>query len=131
GPNAQAIMEARPGLDLPSPIGELRYYWSLLGRYDDGEILVARTGYTGEDGFELYILARSAETLWNELMRVGADHGLVPAGLASRDTLRLEAGMPLYGSELSTEILPAQAGLGRVVSLKKESDFIGRAASEA
>jgi len=131
GPNSQAILEALPGLDLPQPVGELRYYWSELGTYDDGEILVARTGYTGEDGFELYILSRSAEKLWHELMRVGADHGLVPAGLACRDTLRLEAGMPLYGNELSPQIFPAQAGLGRVVSLKKESDFVGRAASEA
>ncbi len=130
GPNAPAIMQALPGLELPEPIGDLRYYWSALGHYDGGEILVARTGYTGEDGFELYILANSAEKLWNELMRVGADHGLVPAGLACRDTLRLEAGMPLYGNELSAEILPAQAGLGRVISLKKESDFVGRAASE-
>ncbi|HEU4807098.1 MAG TPA: glycine cleavage system aminomethyltransferase GcvT [Homoserinimonas sp.] len=130
GPNSRAILEALPGLELPSELAELKYYWSILGRYDSGEILVARTGYTGEDGFELYVLAEQAETLWKNLMTVGADHGLVPAGLACRDTLRLEAGMPLYGHELNLDIFPAQAGLGRVVALKKESDFVGRAASE-
>ncbi|MHA6693060.1 glycine cleavage system aminomethyltransferase GcvT [Homoserinimonas sp. A520] len=130
GPGSRAILEALPGLELPSPLAELKYYWSVLGEYDGGEVLVARTGYTGEDGFELYVLASQAVALWNNLMTVGADHGLVPAGLACRDTLRLEAGMPLYGHELSVDIFPAQAGLGRVVALKKEGDFVGRAASE-
>lgn len=130
GPGSRAILEALPGLELPSPLSELKYYWSVLGEFQGNEVLVARTGYTGEDGFELYILADQAVDLWNSLMAAGADHGLVPAGLASRDTLRLEAGMPLYGHELSVDIFPAQAGLGRVVSLKKEGDFVGRAASE-
>jgi aminomethyltransferase len=130
GPSSRAILEALPGLDLPSPLSELKYYWSVLGEYQGNEVLVARTGYTGEDGFELYILADQAVGLWNSLMAAGAGHGLVPAGLASRDTLRLEAGMPLYGHELSVDIFPAQAGLGRVVALKKEGDFVGRAASE-
>ena len=131
GPNSRAILEALPGFHLPSPLAELKYYWSVLGEYEGAEVLVARTGYTGEDGFELYILADRAVALWESLMTVGAVHGLVPAGLACRDTLRLEAGMPLYGHELSLDIFPSQAGLGRVVALKKEGDFVGRTASEA
>jgi aminomethyltransferase len=131
GPGSLAILDKLPGLDMATPISELKYYWSALGTYEGGEIMVARTGYTGEDGFELYLLARQAESLWNALMEAGAADGLVPAGLACRDTLRLEAGMPLYGHELGTEIFPAQAGLGRVVALKKEGDFVGREASEA
>ena len=85
-----------------------------------------RTGYTGEDGFELYIRAADAGALWDALLAAGEPHGLVPAGLAARDTLRLEAGMPLYGHELSLDIVPAQAGLGRVVVADKE-DFVGKA----
>lgn len=130
GPAALAILEALPQLDLPTPLGDLRYYWSLLGTYRGNEVLIARTGYTGEDGFEIYLLNAFATELWNTLMAVGAEHGLVPAGLACRDTLRLEAGMPLYGHELGLDIFPAQAGLGRVVALKKEGDFVGRTASE-
>lgn len=130
GPVSRAILEALPELELPSDLADLRYYWSILGSYQGNEIMVARTGYTGEDGFELYILASQAETLWRNLMAVGAEHGLVPAGLACRDTLRLEAGMPLYGHELGLETFPVQAGLGRVVALKKEGDFVGREAVE-
>jgi aminomethyltransferase len=131
GPASRAILEALPGLELPSDLAELKYYWSILGTFEGGEIMVARTGYTGEDGFELYVLATQAESLWKALMVAGEGHGLVPAGLACRDTLRLEAGMPLYGHELSLDIFPAQAGLGRVVALKKEGTFVGREASEA
>jgi aminomethyltransferase len=95
------------------------------------ELLVARTGYTGEDGFELYVAPDVAPVLWDALLETGAGSGLVPAGLASRDTLRLEAGMPLYGHELGLTTYPSQAGLGRVVNLKKEGDFVGREAVEA
>ena len=91
-------------------------------------MLVARTGYTGEDGFEFYIAPDAAPALWEAIAETGAGSGLVPAGLAARDTLRLEAGMPLYGHELGTDTFPVQAGLGRVVALKtKEGDFVGRA----
>ncbi len=94
-------------------------------------MLVARTGYTGEDGFEFYVAPDAAPELWQAIVETGAGSGLVPAGLAARDTLRLEAGMPLYGHELSTETFPVQAGLGRVVALKtKEGDFVGRTAVE-
>src|SRR5262249_7214565 len=91
-------------------------------------VLLARTGYTGEDGFELFTAAADAEAVWTALATAGSGDGLVPAGLAARDTLRLEAGMALYGNELSTEVTPFDAGLGRVVALDKPGDFVGRAA---
>jgi len=91
-------------------------------------VLLARTGYTGEDGFEIFAAPDDAEHLWAELSRAGAADGLVPAGLAARDTLRLEAGMPLYGNELSADLTPFDAGLGRVVKLDKPGDFVGRRA---
>jgi aminomethyltransferase len=135
GPEALAIVEsiarAVDGLVLPVAPADLKYYWSTLGTYLGEEAMVGRTGYTGEDGFEIYVSNDRAARLWNDLMAAGADRGLVPAGLASRDTLRLEAGMPLYGHELSLHTFPVQAGLGRVVNLKKEGNFVGRAAVEA
>ncbi|MWV59462.1 glycine cleavage system aminomethyltransferase GcvT [Rathayibacter sp. VKM Ac-2754] len=109
---------------------ELRYYRAVPGTFEAHPILIARTGYTGEDGFEIYVAPETAPSLWQALAETGAGAGLVPAGLAARDTLRLEAGMPLYGHELSREVFPAQAGLGRVVALGKPIDFVGRAASE-
>lgn len=133
GPNARAILEATAGLAIQAggtPLDEVKYYWSTIASFAGSTVFVARTGYTGEDGFELYVNTADAEALWGALTAAGADHGLVPCGLASRDTLRLEAGMPLYGHELGTEIFPAQSGLGRVVALAKEGDFVGRAASE-
>jgi aminomethyltransferase len=145
GPRALEILQNLDGLglesgaDLPEQREEpevadalagLKYYRSLAGTYLDHPVLVARTGYTGEDGFELYASPDDAPTLWNALLETGAGAGLVPAGLASRDTLRLEAGMPLYGHELGTDTLPVQAGLGRVVVLDKPGDFVGRAAVE-
>ena len=129
GPAAQRIVEAA-GLE-SEPLSGLKYYRIMEAVFEGEDLLIARTGYTGEDGFELYLPNHAAESLWEALMRVGEPLGLLPCGLASRDTLRLEAGMPLYGNELSDSILPVQAGLGRVVALKKESDFVGRAAVEA
>ncbi|NCT91055.1 glycine cleavage system aminomethyltransferase GcvT [Cellulomonas sp. APG4] len=96
--------------------------------------LVARTGYTGEDGFELFVAVEHAVALWRGLLAAGEPAGLVPAGLAARDTLRLEAGMPLYGHELTRFVTPYDAGLGRVVRLDKTDDdgapldFVGREA---
>jgi aminomethyltransferase len=131
GPAARGIVEATAGItDLGTPLGELKYYRATEALFEGLPLLVARTGYTGEDGFELYLQTDAALRLWNALATAGAAFGLVPAGLASRDTLRLEAGMPLYGHELTTGTFPAQAGLGRVVNLAKDTDFIGRAASE-
>ena len=108
----------------------MKYYRVAEGTYRGGELLVARTGYTGEDGFELYVGDEVSVELWERLAAVGGDR-LVPCGLACRDTLRLEAGMPLYGNELGRELLPSQAGLGRIVALASKGDFVGRAGIEA
>lgn len=132
GPNAFTILNATAGVtDLGTDLNFMKYYRITDGVFRGQPLLVARTGYTGEDGFELYLAADHARELWDALVVAGGDRGLVPAGLASRDTLRLEAGMPLYGHELSLTTFPAQAGLGRVVNLNKDNDFVGRAASEA
>lgn len=111
-------------------ITSMKYYRFAEGTWRGGDLLVARTGYTGEDGFELYVGDDSAEELWKALTAVGGDR-IVPCGLACRDTLRLEAGMPLYGNELSRDLLPAQAGMGRIVALSSKGDFVGREATEA
>jgi aminomethyltransferase len=106
GPNARAILEATAGLEqreewaMGHTLDELPYYACMGMSYEGAALLVARTGYTGEDGFELYVEAARAAQLWDALTTAGAEHGLVPCGLAARDTLRLEAGMPLYGHEL-------------------------------
>lgn len=91
------------------------------------KLLLSRTGYTGEDGFELYVQADQAPAVWNGLMEAGADHGLVPAGLGARDTLRFEAKLPLYGQELSPTISPLEAGVGMFVKLNA-GPFIGHEA---
>ena len=109
---------------------DLRYYRSFPATWAGEPVLIARTGYTGEDGFELYTSPDKAPALWDALVHAGAEHGLIPAGLASRDTLRLEAGMPLYGHELTTQTTPVRAGLGRVVDFSKPGDFVGRTALE-
>ncbi|CAN5281697.1 glycine cleavage system aminomethyltransferase GcvT [soil metagenome] len=136
GPRAREIVMAAPGIGFgraaagDHPLGSVKYYWSLAATYANEPLLVARTGYTGEDGFELYVPTAHAVALWNELVAAGQPFGLVPAGLAARDTLRLEAGMPLYGHELSLHTRPEQAGLGRVVNFTK-GDFVGRGALES
>lgn len=108
----------------------LRYYAIAEGRVAGVAALVARTGYTGEDGFEVFADVTSAGKIWDTLMEAGQPAGLVPVGLGARDTLRLEAGMPLYGNELGPDTTPFEAGLGRVVKLEKAGDFVGRAALE-
>ncbi|MGQ4441187.1 glycine cleavage T C-terminal barrel domain-containing protein, partial [Streptomyces violaceoruber] len=106
----------------------LKYYAGLPGTVAGVPALIARTGYTGEDGFELFVKPEHAVGLWQALTGAGEAAGLIPCGLSCRDTLRLEAGMPLYGNELSTALTPFDAGLGRVVKFEKEGDFVGRAA---
>ena len=129
GPAAQAILEATNTIELADgALDELRNYRSIEGTFEGASLLVARTGYTGEDGFELYVDAAHAVALWDALLAAGTPLGLVPCGLACRDTLRMEAGMPLYGQELGTDRTPAEAGLGRVVDCSKPEDFVGRAA---
>lgn len=129
GPRAREIVTATAGVDAAA-LGELGYYEAAQATFDGAPLLLARTGYTGEDGYELLVQNDRAVQLWNALLVAGEPFGLAPAGLAARDTLRLEAGMPLYGHELSRAVLPAQAGLGRTVSFDK-GDFVGRAALEA
>jgi aminomethyltransferase len=131
GPVARAVVEAVPGIaEVQPPFADLGYYAWSDGTFEGAPLFIARTGYTGEDGFELLVRNDSAPALWDALLTAGAPLGLVPAGLAARDTLRLEAGMPLYGHELSLDIVPAQAGLGRVVAVDKP-DFVGKTALAA
>jgi glycine cleavage system T protein (aminomethyltransferase) len=124
GPAAVAIVGAVCSADLDT----LPYYGSVPTVITGHDVLLARTGYTGEDGFEVYVPAPLAADVWRALTAAGEGHGLLPAGLACRDTLRLEAGMPLYGNELTADMTPFDAGLGRVVKFDKEGDFVGRAA---
>jgi len=109
---------------------EMKNYRFAECTYRGEPMLIARTGYTGEDGFELYIPHQHAASLWEQLTVAGGDR-LTPCGLACRDTLRLEAGMPLYGNELGRDLFPAQSGMGRVVALSSKGDFVGRAGVEA
>jgi aminomethyltransferase len=88
--------------------------------------LVSRTGYTGEDGFEIYCRAEDAVTLWESILEAGKEEGVLPCGLGARDTLRFEATLPLYGQELSKDITPIEAGLGFAVKTNKDADFIGK-----
>ncbi|HUL28367.1 MAG TPA: glycine cleavage system aminomethyltransferase GcvT [Streptosporangiaceae bacterium] len=127
GPHASRILAplADIGLD------QVRYYAGQPAVVAGREVLLARTGYTGEDGFELFTSPGDAEPVWMALAAAGESDGLVPAGLAARDTLRLEAGMPLYGNELGPDVTPFDAGLGRVVVFDKPGDFVGRAALAA
>ncbi|MFC9222594.1 glycine cleavage system aminomethyltransferase GcvT [Streptomyces hygroscopicus] len=127
GPKAPEILGSLTDADLAG----LKYYTGLPGTVAGVPALIARTGYTGEDGFELFLAPDDAERVWDALTEAGAPAGLVPCGLSCRDTLRLEAGMPLYGHELSTDITPFDAGLGRVVKFDKPGDFVGREALEA
>ncbi|ELP65259.1 glycine cleavage system aminomethyltransferase GcvT [Streptomyces turgidiscabies] len=124
GPEAPGILAALTDADLEG----LKYYAGLPGTVAGVPALIARTGYTGEDGFELFVAPGDAEKVWQALTDAGTPVGLVPCGLSCRDTLRLEAGMPLYGHELSTSLTPFDAGLGRVVKFEKAGDFVGRAA---
>ena len=122
----RALETLQPLID--RPIESVRYYHltmgRLLGRIDT---VVSRTGYTGEDGFELIVGGDSALDVWNALLESGKAHGIAPCGLGARDTLRLEAGMPLYGHELGETIDPYSAGLSWAVKLDK-GDFVGREA---
>lgn len=126
GPRSVGIVRPLTGIDLDG----LRYYAIAEGSVAGIPALVARTGYTGEDGFEVFVETSRAGELWDALIATGAEHGVAPIGLGARDTLRLEAGMPLYGNELDRATNPFEANLGRVVKLGKTGDFVGRAALE-
>lgn len=121
GPNAEAI--ARKVTEVP--LEDIEYFSWQNGSMAGVPAKIARTGYTGEDGFEFYASNDAIGTIWDALMDAGQDSGLVPVGLGARDTLRLEARMPLYGQELGDDISPYEAGLGWAVKLDK-GEFIGR-----
>jgi len=127
GPAAAAILGPLASVDL----SVMKYYTGAFGDVAGRPSWVARTGYTGEDGFEVFCRPGDAVWIWEALAGAGTPAGLVPAGLAARDTLRLEAGMPLYGNELGPDVTPFEAGLGRVVKFDKPGDFVGREALAA
>ena len=123
GPKAEKILSALTDV----PLAEVVYYHFCEGVVAGVEMIISRTGYTGEDGFELYLPSSAAVEVWRQLMATGAPHGLLPIGLGARDTLRLEKGYALYGHELSQEISPLEAGLAWITKLDKD-DFVGKAA---
>jgi len=123
GPNAEVYLQTMSSIDL----GSVRYYAGADGIVDGTPAFIARTGYTGEDGFELIVDADDAASMWQRLQIRRADIAPTPCGLGARDTLRLEAGMALYGHELNEDTTPYEAGLGRVVKLDK-GEFAGKAA---
>jgi aminomethyltransferase len=121
GPNAVAILQPLVKVDLSA----IKYYWFANSEINGVPVMIARTGYTGEDGFELYFDENESEKIWNLLLAAGKDHGLIPCGLAARNTLRLEAGMALYGNDIDDTTTVYEANLGWTVKLDK-GDFIGR-----
>ncbi len=127
GPTAEKIVQTLTGAKLPI----LRYYHFQEGTVAGVHCLISRTGYTGEPGFELYHAAADAPALATALLEAGTPHGLQLAGLGARDSLRLEAGYPLYGHELNEDLSPVAAGLGWTVKLQKPGGFIGRDALAA
>lgn len=122
GPKAEEILQKLTDLDL----SEIAYYWFKEGEVDGKAALVSRTGYTGEDGFEVYCKPEYAEDIWNRIMDAGKGFGLKPAGLAARDTLRLEAKMSLYGNDIDETTTVLEADLGWILKLKKKVDFNGK-----
>lgn len=124
GPRALEIFRLVSGIDL----SDLKRFHFTQGAFMQTHALISRTGYTGEDGFEIYLPAAETARIANRLIENGKDHGLRLVGLGARDSLRLEAGYPLYGHEISERIDPLTGGLGWVVKLNKKSDFIGKAA---
>ncbi len=126
GPRSAAMLQPHAGAD----VNALKYYFCTEGNVYGKKAVIARTGYTGEDGFELFVDGADAPEIWTKLLADNAGSGLIPAGLGARDVLRLEAGMPLYGHELTEEITPLQAGLNWVVKMDKP-DFVGKAALES
>lgn len=121
GPGAEAVLEPLVDVDL----GSIRFYWKRDGTVAGVPAIVSRTGYTGEDGFELYMSAGRAGEVWNALMEAGKSSGLTPCGLGARDTLRLEMRYALYGNDIDETTNPYEAGLGWIVKLDK-GEFIGR-----
>jgi glycine cleavage system T protein (aminomethyltransferase) len=121
GPNSAQILQSLTSIRL----NDIGYYHFLEGQVADADAIVSRTGYTGEDGFEIYFSPRHAEPIWNSITEAGQPHGLVPAGLGARNTLRLEAKMLLYGNDMDENTTLLEAGLGWIIKPEK-GDFIGR-----
>ncbi len=121
GPKAVEIAQKFTDVDL----SEIKYYHFTADVFDGVDAIISRTGYTGEDGYEIYADKDFAVKIWNDLIEAGAAYGILPCGLAARNTLRLESAMSLYGHELSDEISPLEAGLGWICKINK-GDFIGR-----
>lgn len=120
GPRAEAILQTLTTTELSS----IKYYWFTQGEVAGVRTIISRTGYTGEDGFELYCPAADGVKLWQAIMAAGEPHGLLPTGLGARDTLRLEKAYALYGHEITAEILPLEARLAWITKLKK-GPFVG------
>src|SRR5664279_4199228 len=121
GPKAQATLQKLT----PVHLAGIKYYWFTDGQVAGIPARIAHTGYTGEDGFEIYVPPAEAARIWNEVMTAGAEFGIKPCGLGARNTLRLEAKMALYGHEIDASISPLEAGLGWIVKLDK-GEFVGR-----
>ena len=125
GPASVRVVQELTGVDLAS----IKYYWFAHGEVAGVRGIISRTGYTGEDGFELFIPPASAERVWNAILEAGAASGIMPIGLGARDTLRLEAGMHLSGQDIDETTTVLEADLGWIIGWAK-SDFIGKAALE-
>ncbi len=122
GPKSQIVA----GKLTDAPLEALGYYEHLTGVFAGVPALIARTGYTGEDGFEIYTRSGDAVAVWDAVMAAGKEFDIAPVGLGARDTLRLEVGYPLYGNDIDHSVTPIEAKLGWVVKLKTDKDFIGR-----
>jgi len=123
GPRAAAVVSALADI----PLEDLEFYWKRDGRVADVPTIISRTGYTGEDGFELYFDRAGSEDVWSALMEAGKEHGIEPCGLGARDTLRLEMKYALYGNDIDESTDPYEAGLSWIVKLDK-GEFVGRSA---
>jgi aminomethyltransferase len=120
GPDAKDILQSLTGVDLSS----IKYYWFATGEVANVRVTISRTGYTGEDGFEVFAPPNAAERVWDAILQAGKGAGAVPAGLGARDTLRLEASMRLYGNDMDETTTVVEADLGWIVGWKKDA-FIG------
>lgn len=121
GPKSEEVVQRLSSV----PLGPVGFYWATPGKIAGVEGLISRTGYTGEDGFELYFPARAAESVWDELFAAGREYDIEPIGLGARDTLRMEMKYALYGNDIDRTTNPIEAGLGFVVALDKPDGFIG------
>ena len=123
GPKAEEVLQKITNLDL----SRMKYYWFQEGRIEEIQAIISRTGYTGEDGFEIYLKSEYASQIWNRLLEIGKKEGIKPIGLGARDTLRLECAMLLYGNDMDETKPPLEANIAWTIKFNKE-DFIGKKA---